>query len=153
MTGKVIRHNKNGLVFEIETTVFSILKDPDTGLLTYQLEKEGVTEDVSDGELADVLEVMCPDIDHTGSFNKWFVDGMVIYESLGGDSDPLFYRVDDRNFSLATPLSEYIKDHYDNSQRTFADAQGVKPQQVTQWLDAGYIVVDGELYSKRRELK
>lgn len=50
-------------------------------------------------------------------------------------------------------LEDYINANYGGSQRAFADAQGVKPPQVTQWLDKGFIVVDHILYSKRRELK
>ena len=49
-------------------------------------------------------------------------------------------------------LNEYISNKSDNSQRAFADAQGVKPPQVTQWLNKGFIVVDDVLYSPRREL-
>ena len=50
-------------------------------------------------------------------------------------------------------LADYINANYGGSQRAFAEAQGVKPPQVTQWLKAGFIVVDDVLYSKRRELR
>ncbi|CDT13656.1 helix-turn-helix domain-containing protein [Vibrio sp. 1CM2L] len=48
-------------------------------------------------------------------------------------------------------LRQYI-DEFWGSQRRFAEAQGVKPQQVTQWIKSGYYVVEHELYSRRREL-
>lgn len=53
----------------------------------------------------------------------------------------------------AVYLDEYIAANYNNNQRAFATAQGVKPPQVTQWLDKDFIVVNGSLYSHRRELK
>lgn len=52
----------------------------------------------------------------------------------------------------ACSILEFIDLHFDGNQRAFAAAQGVKPQQVTQWLKKGFIVVDGELYSHRRKL-
>jgi hypothetical protein len=51
------------------------------------------------------------------------------------------------------PLIDYINLHYDGNRTRFAEAQGVKPQQVTQWIKNGFIVVDGALYSHRRTLK
>ena len=50
-------------------------------------------------------------------------------------------------------LIEYIEKHYGGNQSAFADAVGVKPPQVTQWIKKGFIVVDDVLYSPRRELK
>ena len=52
----------------------------------------------------------------------------------------------------AQTLLEYISEQHCGSQVSFARTQGVKPPQVTQWLDKGFIVVDGVLYSPRREL-
>lgn len=49
-------------------------------------------------------------------------------------------------------LLEYINKYYGGSQAAFARALGVKPQQVTQWIDKGFIVVDHKLYSHRRDL-
>ncbi len=49
-------------------------------------------------------------------------------------------------------LKQYIADNY-ASQREFAAEQNVKPPQVTQWIDKGFIVVGSILYSPRRELK
>ena len=49
-------------------------------------------------------------------------------------------------------LAEYIDKYFDGNQRKFAMAQGVKPPQVTQWLNAEFIVVDDALYSQRRQL-
>ena len=50
-------------------------------------------------------------------------------------------------------LKDYIQKHYDDNKACFARAQGVKPQQVTKWLDMSCIVYEGKLYSPRRELK
>jgi len=47
---------------------------------------------------------------------------------------------------------DYINQEFGGSQRAFALAQGVQPAQVTQWLNKGFIVVDDNLYSPRREL-
>ena len=49
-------------------------------------------------------------------------------------------------------LKEYIDKHFDGSQAAFAEAQGVQRQQVTQWINKEFIVVDDCLYSFRREL-
>ena len=49
-------------------------------------------------------------------------------------------------------LIDYIAAKYSGSQVEFAKAQGVMPQQVTQWIKKGFIVVDGLLYSPRRKL-
>ena len=50
-------------------------------------------------------------------------------------------------------LTEYIDECFNGSQIAFANTQGVKPPQVTQWITKGYIVADNILYSPRRELK
>lgn len=52
----------------------------------------------------------------------------------------------------AQELKDYIDSEFGGSQRAFASAQGVQPAQVTQWLNKGFIVVRGELYSPRRKL-
>lgn len=52
----------------------------------------------------------------------------------------------------ACTLLEWIDLHFDGNQRAFAAAQGVQPPQVTQWIQKDFIVVDGQLYSPRREL-
>lgn len=49
-------------------------------------------------------------------------------------------------------LIEYIEKYYSGNQAAFAASCGVKPQQVTQWINKGFIVVEGALYSHRREL-
>ena len=53
----------------------------------------------------------------------------------------------------ACTLLEWIDKHFEGNQRAFAAAQGVQPPQVTQWIQKGFIVVGGQLYSPRRELK
>jgi len=50
-------------------------------------------------------------------------------------------------------LKDYINREYGGSQVRFAEANGVKKQQVYKWLVGDFIVVDGVLYSPRRELK
>ncbi len=49
-------------------------------------------------------------------------------------------------------LRDYIQENFGGSQRAFAAAQGVKPQQVTQWINREFIVVDNKLYSPRRKM-
>lgn len=53
----------------------------------------------------------------------------------------------------ACTLLEWIDLHFVGNQRAFAAAQCVKPPQVTQWIKKDFIVVGGQLYSSRRELK
>lgn len=50
-------------------------------------------------------------------------------------------------------VRDYIYEHFDGSQVAFAEHQGVKPQQVTQWINKKFIVVNDILYSPRRNLK
>jgi len=50
-------------------------------------------------------------------------------------------------------LLEYIGKYFDGNQSRFAEAQGVKKQQVTQWLAKGFIVVGDTMYSPRRGLE
>ena len=52
----------------------------------------------------------------------------------------------------ALDLIDYIALHHSGNQAAFGRTQGVKPQQVTKWLDMGCIVVDGKLYSPRRDI-
>lgn len=53
----------------------------------------------------------------------------------------------------ACTLLEFIAFNFGGNQRAFAAAQGVQPPQVTQWVQKEFIVVNGNLYSPRRELK
>jgi len=48
-------------------------------------------------------------------------------------------------------LSDYIK-RVHGTQQAFADVEGVLKQAVTRMLSSGYIVVDGAIWSKRRNL-
>jgi len=50
-------------------------------------------------------------------------------------------------------LSEYIDEFFGGNQAAFARAQDVKRPQVTQWINKDFIVVDGALYSHRRDLE
>tara|TARA_R110000796_G_scaffold214800_1_gene330746 strand:+ start:18634 stop:18810 length:177 start_codon:yes stop_codon:yes gene_type:complete len=55
-------------------------------------------------------------------------------------------------------LTEYINEHYDGNQAKFAEYLTNKtdikvwPQMVTTWINKEFIVVNGDLYSFRREL-
>jgi len=49
------------------------------------------------------------------------------------------------------PLSDYIAQNY-KSQADFARAQNVARSQVQEWINNGFIVVDGKLYSPRRQI-
>lgn len=49
-------------------------------------------------------------------------------------------------------LIEYIEKYYGGVRADFARAAGVSPQQVTQWVSKGFIVIGNKLYSPRREL-
>ena len=50
-------------------------------------------------------------------------------------------------------LIDYIAVNFNGSQTAFANAQGVKLPQVTQWINKKFIVVDDVLYSPRRNLE
>lgn len=50
-------------------------------------------------------------------------------------------------------LKDYIAEHFEGNQSAFAKHCDVKAQQVTVWLKKGFIVVDGVLFSPRREIK
>lgn len=50
-------------------------------------------------------------------------------------------------------LTEYIEEYFDGNKAEFARVNEVTPQHVTKWVNGEYIVVDGKLYSPRRELK
>ena len=50
-------------------------------------------------------------------------------------------------------LLDHINKQHGGNQAAFAKSQDVKPQQVTKWLNMNCIVIDGVLYSPRRELK
>ncbi|WP_419057413.1 hypothetical protein [Kluyvera georgiana] len=50
-------------------------------------------------------------------------------------------------------LIEYIEKYYSGNKSEFARANEVLPQHVNKWLNGDYIVIDGVLYSPRRELK
>ena len=49
-------------------------------------------------------------------------------------------------------LTDYIDCQFKGKQAAFAKAQGVKPQQVTKWLNLDCVVFDNKLYSFRRVL-
>jgi hypothetical protein len=53
-----------------------------------------------------------------------------------------------KDYSLRTYLAEVFR----GTQKHFAHIQGVSPNQAHRWVNTGYIVVDGRLYSPRRKL-
>ncbi len=50
-------------------------------------------------------------------------------------------------------LVNYIIANFGGNQSAFARANGVQRAQVSQWIKAGYIVIDNKLCAVRRELK
>ena len=49
-------------------------------------------------------------------------------------------------------LKKYIRLNY-YTQVEFAEYNGIRPQQVTEWITKDFIVIDNTLYSPRRQLK
>ena len=49
-------------------------------------------------------------------------------------------------------LADYIDKKFMGNQAAFARSIDVKPQQITQWLNKEFIVLNGIIYSPRREL-
>ncbi|XUA17731.1 hypothetical protein ACQVA2_13715 [Citrobacter sp. OP27] len=49
-------------------------------------------------------------------------------------------------------LLDYIENYYGGNKSAFARANGVPPQRVTEWVNGDYVVIDGKLYSYRRDL-
>ena len=56
------------------------------------------------------------------------------------------------SFIEVSGLVEYIDNYFDGNQRRFAESEGVKPPQITQWVSKDFIVIDHVLHSPRREL-
>nr|WP_237028319.1 helix-turn-helix domain-containing protein [Pectobacterium carotovorum] len=49
-------------------------------------------------------------------------------------------------------LTEYIKINFGGNQAAFARHMGVRPQKVTDWINASWLVIDHQLCSPRREI-
>lgn len=49
-------------------------------------------------------------------------------------------------------LSEYIDKHFNGNKSEFARHEGVVPSYVHKWLKMDCIVIDGKLYSPRRDM-
>ena len=49
-------------------------------------------------------------------------------------------------------LSDYINANFSGNKSAFARHTGVVPQQVTRWINEGWIVVDNKLYAPRRDI-
>ncbi|EHJ9825988.1 hypothetical protein U0E17_000663 [Salmonella enterica] len=50
-------------------------------------------------------------------------------------------------------LTEYIEKHFNGNKAEFARHEGVLAPQVHKWIAMDCVVIDGVLYSPRRELK
>ena len=55
--------------------------------------------------------------------------------------------------NLEMNLQQYIDIYFSGNQAEFARNVGVRPQQVTQWINRGFIMFGGKLYSPRRTIK
>ena len=53
---------------------------------------------------------------------------------------------------ITMKLKDYIEANF-VSLASFARSENVKPQQITEWINKGFTVHDGELKSTRRKLK
>jgi len=52
----------------------------------------------------------------------------------------------------AVKIVDYIDLYFEGNKSAFARRMNVTPQQVTKWVRDGWIILDGQLYSPRREL-
>ena len=50
-------------------------------------------------------------------------------------------------------LADHIMINHNDNNAAFARKNNVKPQQVTEWKNKGFVVADGKLYSPRRDLE
>lgn len=49
-------------------------------------------------------------------------------------------------------LAEYIEKYFNGNKSAFARHEGVDPSQVHQWIKMGCIVLNGKMYSPRRDM-
>lgn len=52
----------------------------------------------------------------------------------------------------ARTLSDYIDFYHNGNQSDFARHMGVNRQQVTKWLNGGWVVINHQLYSPQRDV-
>jgi hypothetical protein len=50
-------------------------------------------------------------------------------------------------------IDRYIKLKFSGNKAAFARSQGVVPQQVTKWINGGWVIGGGLILSPKRELK
>lgn len=50
------------------------------------------------------------------------------------------------------PIKDYIDENFEGNQSAFARFLGVQRAQITQWINGGFLVINGAIYSKRRDL-
>ncbi|WP_239670867.1 hypothetical protein [Vibrio variabilis] len=50
-------------------------------------------------------------------------------------------------------LEQFIERHFEGNQSWFARHMDVERQAVTKWINGGWIVVGGRLYSPKREVQ
>lgn len=51
-----------------------------------------------------------------------------------------------------TTLQGYINSYHAGNQADFARHMDVTPQQVTKWLNAGWLVINDQLFSPKRQI-
>ncbi|WP_129934435.1 hypothetical protein [Serratia proteamaculans] len=56
------------------------------------------------------------------------------------------------NLVSGRTLLGYIEFYHDSNQADFARHMGVTPQQVTKWIGGGWIVVNHQLFSPKRDV-
>lgn len=49
-------------------------------------------------------------------------------------------------------LTDYIAAYFGGNKAAFARHMDVHPQQVTKWINDGWAIMDGRLYSPRRDI-
>lgn len=49
-------------------------------------------------------------------------------------------------------ITEYIDKYFNGNKAEFARHEGVLPPQVHKWIGMGCVVIDGKLYSPRRDM-
>jgi len=54
---------------------------------------------------------------------------------------------------VVVTISRHIKLRFKGNQAGFARSQGVLPQQVTKWINAGWVIGGGYIFSPKREDK
>lgn len=130
----IVADKKSGVYTQIKKSIASAMYRDEIKDIIFQ------EEDIADKFLVDIKEIFnCSDFDDNDLIS-WI-------------RDMQWTILEETATSRCVSLSQYIIDKYDNNKSLFAEKQNVKPQQVTQWVNKSFIVVDDELYSSRRLLE